>query len=123
MAKLTIALGVILIALGLAGYFGAGRASLTALIPAFFGLPLLLLGIAALDDRWRKHAMHGALLLALLGAAGSARGLTKLPALLSGDAVERPAAVMAQSAMAILCFVFVVLGILSFIKARRRSGV
>ena len=58
MAKITIGLGLVLIALGLGSYFGTGQASVTALIPAFFGLPLLLLGLVALKERMRKNAMH-----------------------------------------------------------------
>ncbi len=49
MAKITIGLGIVLIALGFGSYFGTGQASVTALIPAFFGLPLLLLGLVALN--------------------------------------------------------------------------
>ncbi len=48
MAKITFGLGLVLIVLGLGAYFGTGRESLTALIPAFFGLPLALLGVVAL---------------------------------------------------------------------------
>ncbi len=122
MAKITIGLGVVLIALGLGSYFGTGRASVTALIPAFFGLPLLLLGLVALKERMRKSAMHVAVILGLLGFAGTVRGLMKLPALLTGGELERPTAVAVQAAMAIVCFVFVLLCVWSFIKARRASA-
>ena len=66
MAKITIAVGLILIGLGLYGYFGAdeGKTSPTALIPAFVGAPILLLGALALKDSMRKHAMHGAVIVA-----------------------------------------------------------
>ncbi len=122
MAKITIGLGFVLIALGLGGYFGTGRASVTALIPAFFGLPLLLLGLAALKQQWRKTAMHIAAAMGLLGFAGTVRGLMKLPVLLTGGELERRAAVAVQAAMAIVCFVFVLLCVWSFIKARRASA-
>jgi NAD/NADP transhydrogenase beta subunit len=106
--------------LGIGGYLGTGRASVTALIPAFFGLPLLVLGVLALSERRRKVAMHIAVVLGVLGFAGTVSGLLKLPALLTGGTVARPAAVAIQSAMAIACFLFVVLCIQSFIKARRK---
>ncbi len=119
MAKITIGLGLVLIALGLGGYFGSGRESPTALIPALFGLPLLILGWVALKEHMRRHAMHVAGVIALLGFAGTVSGLMKLPVLLTGGELDRPAAVPLQAAMAILCLIFVLLCIRSFIKARR----
>ncbi len=122
MAMITIGLGLVLIALGLGSYFGTGRASVTALIPAFFGLPILVLGVAALKEHLRKNAMHIAAIMGLLGFGGTVRGLMKLPALLTGAELERPAAVAVQAVMAIVCFVFVLLCVLSFVKARRASA-
>ena len=119
MAKITIGFGLVLIALGLGGYFGTDRESVTALIPAFFGVPLLLLGLVAPIERIRKPAMHMAVVLGLVGFAGTVSGLMKLPVLLTGGELERPAAVAVQAAMAIVCFVFVLLSIWSVIKARR----
>ena len=122
MARITIGLGLVLIALGLGGYFGTGRESLTALIPVLLGLLLALLGVLALKEHMRRHAMHVAGVIALLGVAGTVRGLMKLPVLLTGGELERPAAVGVQAAMAIVCFVFVLLCVWSFIKARRASA-
>ncbi len=122
MAKITIGLGLVLIALGIGSYFGTGRASVTALIPAFFGVPLLLLGLLALKESMRKHAMHIAAVMGLLGFGGTVGGLMKLPVLLTGGELERPAAVAVQASMAIVCFVFVLLCVWSFIKARRASA-
>ena len=119
MAKITIGLGLVLIALGLGGYFGTGREHVTALIPAFLGLPLLILGLVALKEHMRRHAMHVAGVIALVGFAGTVRGLMKLPVLLTGGELARPAAVPLQAAVAILCLIFVLLCIWSFIKARR----
>ncbi len=122
MAKITIGIGCVLIALGVGSYFGTGRASVTALIPAFFGLPLALLGVAAVNERLRKHAMHAAAVIGLLGFVGASRGFASLPALLSGGEVERPVAVAVQVAMALLCFAFVVMCVGSFIKGRRSGS-
>ncbi len=119
MAKITIGLGLVLIALGFGGYFGTGRTAGTALIPALFGLPLLILGWVALKEHMRRHTMHVAGVIALVGFAGTVRGLMKLPVLLTGGQLDRPAAVPLQAAMAILCLIFVLLCIRSFIKARR----
>ncbi len=122
MAKITIGLGLVLIVLGLGAYFGTGRESVTALIPAFFGLPLLILGLIARNERRRRIAIPIAIGIGLLGFAGTVRGLMKLPVLLTGGELERPTAVAVQAAMAIVCLVFVLLCVWSFIKARRASA-
>ena len=117
MASTTIALGVLLVVLGLAGYFLTGMVSVTALIPAFFGLAIGLAGVIARDERKRKHAMHAAVLIALLGFLGSARGLLQLGRLFDGTAA-RPAAVVAQAIMAVLTLGYIVLAVRSFVSAR-----
>lgn len=121
MAGVTITFGGLLTALGVGGWIATGQESPTALIPAAFGLLLLLLGMAARKESLHKHAMHGAAMVGLLGLLGSARGLMALPALLSGEAA-RPIAVLAQVIMAVLCAIFVVLCVRSFIAARRARG-
>jgi hypothetical protein len=117
MPNITIGFALALIALGFAGYIPTGAK--TALIPARCGILLLVCGILAKKDNLRKHAMHGAAMLALLGFLGSAGGLLKLPAALSGAAGIIPAAVFAKSVMAILMLVFLVLCVRSFIAARK----
>ena len=119
MPQITMAVGSLLILIGVGFYFGTGATSLTALIPAALGLPMAITGVIALRERWRKHAMHAAVLVALLGFLGSARGLLSLPALLSGAELARPAAVAAQAITAILCLAFVALAVNSFVQARR----
>ena len=119
MPSITIALGVILVILGLAGYFLTGGVSLTALIPAAFGLVIAVCGVIARDERKRKHAMHGAVVVALLGFLGTVRGLLKIGAVLDGSAA-RPAAVISQTVMALLTIGYIVMAVRSFIQARRR---
>ena len=119
MAKTCIALGILLCLLGLGGYLATGRESVTALIPAFFGLPLAVLGAVALNERRRKHTMHAAVVIAVVGLAGSASGVPGFLDYVQGGEVERPAAVIAQTAMALLCAVFVILAVKSVLDARR----
>lgn len=119
MANTSITVGVLLIVLGLWGYFGTGTTSPTALIPAAFGILLVISGAIARNPEKRKLGMHIAVVVSLLGFLGSVRGLTKLGTLLAGGDVARPAAVIAQSIMAILTGVFTVLCVRSFIAARR----
>jgi len=115
--SITIALGVALIIVGLAGYFLTGAVSLTALIPAAFGLVIALAGLIARDDRKRKHAMHAAVAVALLGFLGSIRGVLQIGALLDGTA-PRPAAVVSQTIMAVLTLGYIVMAVRSFVQAR-----
>lgn len=118
MASITIALGVALVILGLAGYFLTGAVSLTALIPVPFGLLIAVAGLMARDERKRKHAMHAAVLVALLGFLGSIRGLLQIGAVFAGTAA-RPAAVIAQALMAVLTLGYIVLAVRSFVQARK----
>ncbi|MCC6418267.1 MAG: hypothetical protein IT429_08500 [Gemmataceae bacterium] len=118
MASVTIGLGALLVALGLGGYFGSKRVSKTALIPAFFGLPILGLGVAAaLCESCRSGSLYGATALAILGFLGSARGLPGAWNLMAGRPVPRPAAAIAQSVMAALCLAYTVLAVWTFLTA------
>ncbi len=119
MAKLTIVYGVIFILMGLYSYFGISSESVTALIPAFFGVPMLILGWLGLNEKYLKHAMHGAAVLTLLGFAGTVGGLIKFFKMLGGAEMERPAAITVQAIMAILCLIFLIFAIKSFIDARK----
>lgn len=119
MAKVTVATGVVLILLGIGFYIGIGEGSVTALIPALFGLPIFVFGLVALNPARRKHAVHGALVFALLGLLGSvSMGFRKWIALAQGVNIERPLAAWEQLAMAVVCFVFIALAVRSFIAAR-----
>jgi hypothetical protein len=116
---MSILFGGLLIVLGIWGYFGTGTTSLTALIPCVFGLVLAVCGILALNEKNLKMAMHIAAGVGLLGFLGTVRAWFKLPALLSGEVALRPEAVIAQSIMAALTLVFVLLCVKSFVDVRR----
>jgi hypothetical protein len=92
----TIGYGTALVALGVGGFVATGATHKTALIPAGFGAAEIALGLLGRT----AGARGAAVLLGAIAFAGAARGLKKLPALLRGEAVDRPAAVVAQSAMA-----------------------
>jgi hypothetical protein len=119
MARTTIVFALILIALGVVSYVGTAAQSVTALIPAFFGAVLGLLGWVGLNERYRKHALHAAVVVGVVGFLGAARGLPGLLDWMSGTQVDRPVAVVAQSAMAVLMAVYVGLCLKSFADARR----
>ena len=118
MASTTITFGIILTLLGLAGYFLTGTSSVTALIPAIFGLLLLVLGVVARSDALRKQAMHAAATVALVGCFGALFSLLRTPA-----APRSAMAVVSQAGMVVLTAVFVWLCVKSFKDARRaRTG-
>lgn len=105
--------------IGASGYaygMNAGTASVTALIPAFFGIVLIACGaIGIIAEGMRKHIMHLAVVVALLGFILTA-GRMVMKAATGG--LEASPAVMSQGAMAAVCLVFVVLAIRSFAAAR-----
>jgi hypothetical protein len=119
MPAVTIAYGMLLIALGAGFYFGTGQESATALIPAFFGVLVVVCGVLARQERLLKHAMHAAAALGLLAFLGGLPGLLRAFALFGGGEVARRNAVLEQAAMALLSLVFVVLCVKSFLDARR----
>ena len=107
--------GLILIVLGIASYMATGRTSVTALIPAIFGAVFVICALVARNEAMRKHAMHAAVAVGLIGALASLG--RAIPAVMDGGAA-RPA-VMSQLAMAALLIVYVYLGVQSFIAARK----
>jgi hypothetical protein len=108
--------GIILIVLGVAGYWLTERVSITALIPAFFGAALLVCAIVAgASEGARKHAMHAAVAIGLIGAIMPLwRALPKA----FGGEISKPA-VMEQLAMGVLLLIYVALGVQSFIAVRK----
>lgn len=122
MPSTAIALGILLILVGIVGYaYGAsgGNASITALIPAFFGIVIAVLGAAArAKDNLRKHLMHAALLVALIGFIMPTGRLISR----ASEFVLSPAT-LAQILMAAICLLFLILGIKSFADARRNRVV
>ena len=122
MVRLTFVLAALLIALGLAAYFGSDSRSGTALIPAYAGALFGVTALVATREPLRKHAMHAAMLLALLAIAGTAKSLTKLPALFPDpEPREGPREIGVQSLRWGLMLFYLVLGVRSYIAARRGS--
>jgi len=106
---------------GAIGFVLTGNAHPTALIPAWFGLALAILGALARTEDARKRMlwMHIAVTVGLVGFVfpGTMAVLAYVKA--HGGALARPAATEEQAAMAAVCLVFVAICIRSFIAARR----
>ena len=118
MPSTSITCGALLILIGIAGYaygLSTGHASFTALIPAIFGIVLVLLGmISRSREDLRKHLMHAAVLIALIGFILTAGRLV-----MNLGGLTLSAAVLSQLSTALVCLAFVILSVRSFIEARR----
>lgn len=112
MIIVTFLFGLILIALGAVGYLSSESGSLTALIPAAFGVGLLAMGVWALaKENMRMHAMHIAV---LIGAIGLVVPGVRIIMVNWGDFAMRM-----QLLMAIACGLYLAACIRSFMAARR----
>ncbi len=121
MPAIAIVCGVLLILIGVAGYVSgvmSDRASVTALIPAFIGILLGLLGLLSMaKEGLRRHLMHAAVIVALLGFIATAgRLVMRLSELTASPAV------LSQASTALVCLAFMILAIRSFAAARRANG-
>ncbi|MFT4112093.1 hypothetical protein [Silvibacterium sp.] len=121
MAKLTVAFGVILIAVGVFSFIITGHHAPTSLIPAFVGLLLAIFGALANSEDAKKRMlhMHIAVTIGLLGFLGTAKSIVDYIEMTQGRQFVRPAAVEEKAAMAVLMLIFVLLCVRSFINARR----
>ena len=122
MAKFTLGTALVLIILGVAFFVATGSDAPTALIPAYFGIVLGIFGLLANteDSKRRMLFMHIAVTIGLLGvifpgwrAASAFLGSTH------GNTMVRPLAVKEEFAMAVICLIFVLMCVRSFITARR----
>jgi uncharacterized membrane protein len=124
MAWPTIICGGLLVAVGVFGYAQqepnpeTGKVSMTALIPAFVGGVLLLCGVLAFKDNLRKHMMHLAAMVGLIGCLGGFMPLIRQISKSGSFDPTKPSA-LAGEAMIVICAVFVGLCVNSFIQARK----
>ena len=115
MPIITVAFGVLLVIQGVGFYIFAGSKSMTALIPTLVGLPILFLGILAFMESARKHAMHLAAALAMLGFVAAVGRMA------SAGLSMSPAGISVLT-LALLTGGFLILCIKSFVDARRRQS-
>jgi hypothetical protein len=112
MKIITITFGVLLFLLGVGSYVGAGASRLLDLLPAVYGLTVVVLGFKSRPERGSKNTpFFGAIFLAILALLGSIRGLLNFYSLLTGGEVAHPAATIAQTLLAGLSIAFVMLAV------------
>jgi len=114
MPKQTLVFAALLVTLGLVAFLASG--SRTALLPAYPGLVLAALGGLALAFKGaRRHLMHVAAVVALLGALAPAATLGIRAAHMT------PLALTVNIGMLVLCGGLLALMARSFIAARRTA--
>ncbi len=117
MAWPTLICGALLVLVGIVGY-GTSEVQprpVTALIPAFFGGALIVCGALAFNDKLRKHVMHLAAMIGLLGAVGGFMPLIRQ----TGEFDPTKKSAISGELMIVVCVVFVGLCVNSFIQARK----
>lgn len=118
---LGIILGITLVVVGVGAYVLSDFASITALIPAVFGVLIAILGVVGYQETNRQGlAAYGIGLLAVLGVLGSTRGIPDIIALLTGEAVESTIAAVSQAMMIVICLVLLV-AVIQFIRDTRTT--
>lgn len=121
MTATTRLVGLILTVLGIVTFYGTGQTSKTALIPSAFGVVLIALAWVARNEAARRHVMHAAMVVALLGILGTASRL--LPGLFAGTLDFGRVAVWSQIVTVALLAWYLMKGIQSFKAARlARTG-
>ena len=104
--------GGILILWGIASYAISDTGSITALIPSFFGIPLLILGILSIKNNTNKHHyMHASMVFSMVSVLGGFR-------IFSLDDASN-LTLLSHMILIIIGVVFMVGGILSFRHARK----
>jgi hypothetical protein len=124
MSKLTIVFGVLLVLLAVIGFVSTGSAHPTALIPAGLGLFFILFGVMANtpDSKKRMLWMHISVTVALLAFLGTIPADIDSIRLSHGVEFPHPAAVLEKAAMSLLCLIYVLFCIRSFINARLKAS-
>jgi hypothetical protein len=117
MSNLVILIGALLTALGAYTYTGSATQSAMTLIPAMVGVVFIVLGLVARKDGARKHALHAASALALLGVLAGIG-----PLAMGGTDRFPPLMMQGTTGMAVLCAILFAVAVRYFLRARRERG-
>ncbi|MCU0495624.1 MAG: hypothetical protein MUD01_28900 [Chloroflexaceae bacterium] len=117
--------GILLVLIGLVTRYVFGVRGGSTLIPAFFGMPIALLGFTALDPQHTRASLRWVMGLALLGLLMTLPIFPLISALLRGEQPSgNPVAILASSAMLLLCSALLVICFATFVHGwwKRRHG-
>ncbi len=106
-SSLIFGFAVLLIVVGIFAYFVTAANSITALIPAFVGIPMLIAGYATTRPRYRTIGLYAAAGLALLMVIGSFRGISGFISGITGKG-EISGAAWLQVVLAVLSILFLI---------------
>ncbi len=111
-----------LMALGLAFYFISTTGSITTLIPTFLGgIIYLLVFLSEMYPNQHRHFAHAILFILGVGVGATYKSVLAIFGyLVSGDALLRPLATIEQFTTFVLCLVAIIIGVQSFIEARKK---
>ncbi len=104
-------------------YFEGTEASITALIPTVLGgIVYLLVFLSEMYPNQHRHFSHAILIIFAAGAGATYKSVIDIFGyLLSGDALLRPPlATIEQFTAFIICLSAIIMGIQSFIEARKK---
>ena len=121
MEKLTIGFGIILMVLGEWGFVKTGSLHPTALIPTWAGFLFVLFGALAHSQELKRKKlwMHAAASVGMLLFFGTLPSIVDEIMMLRGKQFPYPIAVEEKAATSVLCLIFMVLCIRSFMAARK----
>ena len=111
MHRWTILFGLLLVAVGMGGYFLGGAENHMALFPAVLGVAMFVCGMVAAQGAMRMLAIHVAALIGVIGFVG--------PLVALFEDIANTAAVLTKGLTSALCLMFVLMCVNSFLEVRR----
>jgi len=111
-----------LMVLGIAFYFISTTGSITTLIPTVLGgIIYLLVFLSEMYPNQHRHFAHASLFMLGVGVGATYKSVLAIFGyLVSGDALLRPLATIEQFTTFVLCLVAIIIGVQSFIEARKK---
>ena len=117
--RIAIINGILLSFWGLASYIISDMSSITAMIPTFMGVPMLILGLLSQRDENKSHRyMHACMVIALIMTLSP-------PLMFAGMGIPDSSLTLASNLVLFLVgVIFMICGIMSFRHARllREAG-